>query len=120
MPTRRATDVLVIGGGMTGAGVLRDLAMRGIRALLVDRGDAAPAGEALPREPLLNPRVARAFAVRDAAADSFLSVETNLRSARAHGGEALSYHRVRSLVREGARVVGARVEDRRTGEEVTV
>ena len=32
-------DVVVIGGGATGAGVLRDLAMRGLRALLVERGD---------------------------------------------------------------------------------
>ena len=37
----RTTDVLVIGGGMTGAGVLRDLAMRGIRAILIERGDLA-------------------------------------------------------------------------------
>lgn len=33
------TDVLVIGGGATGAGVLRDLALRGIRATLVEKGD---------------------------------------------------------------------------------
>ena len=33
------TDVLVIGGGATGAGVLRDLALRGIRAVLVEKGD---------------------------------------------------------------------------------
>ncbi len=32
-------DVVVIGGGATGAGVLRDLARRGLRALLVERGD---------------------------------------------------------------------------------
>src|ERR687883_1643446 len=32
-------DVLVVGGGATGAGVLRDLAMRGLRALLVDKSD---------------------------------------------------------------------------------
>ncbi|MDQ4035567.1 MAG: anaerobic glycerol-3-phosphate dehydrogenase subunit GlpA [Chloroflexota bacterium] len=34
-------DVVVIGGGATGAGVLRDLAMRGLRSLLVERGDFA-------------------------------------------------------------------------------
>jgi glycerol-3-phosphate dehydrogenase len=34
-------DVVVIGGGATGAGVLRDLAMRGLRATLVERGDFA-------------------------------------------------------------------------------
>ncbi len=40
MPVRSlTTDVLVIGGGATGAGVLRDLALRGIRAVLVEKGD---------------------------------------------------------------------------------
>lgn len=34
-------DVVVIGGGATGAGVLRDLAMRGMRATLVERADFA-------------------------------------------------------------------------------
>jgi glycerol-3-phosphate dehydrogenase len=33
------TDVLVIGGGATGTGCVRDLAMRGIRAILVEKGD---------------------------------------------------------------------------------
>ena len=33
------TQVLVIGGGLTGAGVLRDLALRGIAGLLVERRD---------------------------------------------------------------------------------
>src|SRR5579859_6143517 len=33
------TDVLVIGGGATGTGVLRDLALRGIGAILVEKGD---------------------------------------------------------------------------------
>lgn len=33
------TDVLVIGGGATGLGALRDMAMRGIRAMLVEKGD---------------------------------------------------------------------------------
>ncbi|RYL93084.1 anaerobic glycerol-3-phosphate dehydrogenase subunit A [Sporolactobacillus sp. THM7-4] len=33
------TEVAVIGGGITGAGILRDLALRGIRAILVEQGD---------------------------------------------------------------------------------
>ncbi len=35
------TDILVIGGGATGTSVLRDLAMRGFRCLLVERRDLA-------------------------------------------------------------------------------
>ncbi|WP_300048605.1 anaerobic glycerol-3-phosphate dehydrogenase subunit GlpA [Trueperella sp.] len=35
------TDVVVIGGGATGAGALRDLAMRGFAAVLVERADLA-------------------------------------------------------------------------------
>ena len=35
------TDVLVIGGGATGTGVLRDLAMRGFQCVLVERRDLA-------------------------------------------------------------------------------
>jgi glycerol-3-phosphate dehydrogenase len=34
-------DVVVIGGGATGAGVLRDLAMRGLSATLIERADFA-------------------------------------------------------------------------------
>lgn len=32
-------DLLVIGGGVTGAGIARDASMRGIRTVLVDKGD---------------------------------------------------------------------------------
>src|SRR5216117_2716590 len=32
-------DVLIIGGGITGAGIARDAALRGIRTALVDKGD---------------------------------------------------------------------------------
>ncbi|QPK81939.1 anaerobic glycerol-3-phosphate dehydrogenase subunit A [Schaalia sp. ZJ405] len=35
------TDVVVIGGGSTGAGVVRDVAMRGFKTVLVDRADIA-------------------------------------------------------------------------------
>jgi len=34
-------DVLVIGGGITGAGIARDAAMRGLRTVLVEKGDLA-------------------------------------------------------------------------------
>lgn len=39
MTLPHTADVLVIGGGVTGAGALRDLARRGLRGLLVERGD---------------------------------------------------------------------------------
>ena len=32
-------DLLIIGGGITGAGVARDAALRGIRTALVEKGD---------------------------------------------------------------------------------
>lgn len=33
------TEVVIIGGGATGAGILRDLSMRGVKAILIERGD---------------------------------------------------------------------------------
>ncbi len=33
------TEVLIIGGGVTGAGVMRDLALRGVSSILVDKSD---------------------------------------------------------------------------------
>jgi glycerol-3-phosphate dehydrogenase len=37
--TRRRFDVLIIGGGINGAGIARDLALRGLQVALVDKGD---------------------------------------------------------------------------------
>ena len=39
--TERSHDVLIIGGGINGAGIARDLAMRGLRVALVEKGDFA-------------------------------------------------------------------------------
>src|SRR5579859_1174195 len=36
-----STEILVIGGGSTGLGVVRDAALRGLRAVLVEKGDLA-------------------------------------------------------------------------------
>ncbi|EAM7071629.1 anaerobic glycerol-3-phosphate dehydrogenase subunit A [Salmonella enterica] len=43
MKTRdsQASDVIIIGGGATGAGIARDCALRGLRAILVERHDIA-------------------------------------------------------------------------------
>ncbi len=37
--TAEPVDLLVLGGGITGAGIARDAAMRGLRTALVDKGD---------------------------------------------------------------------------------
>src|SRR5437016_8209928 len=34
-------DLLVVGGGITGAGIARDAALRGLRVALVEKGDLA-------------------------------------------------------------------------------
>ena len=34
-------DVIIVGGGITGAGTARDCAMRGLRVLLIERHDIA-------------------------------------------------------------------------------
>src|SRR5208337_3662552 len=38
---RVETDVIIIGGGATGAGTARDLSMRGIKCVLVEKNDLA-------------------------------------------------------------------------------
>ena len=54
MTVPHTADVLVVGGGATGAGVVRDLARRGLKALLVERGDyGTGTTRPLPRPPPL-------------------------------------------------------------------
>ena len=192
------TEVLVVGGGSTGAGVARDVAMRGFETALVERGDLAtgttgrfhgllhsggryavkdplaarecvvenailrrtaadciedtgglfvstrwddpafgddflegcretgvpvdevPVAEALRREPRLDPGITRAFAVPDASLDPWKLVSGCARSAKQYGARILPYHRVLGLEVRGDRVVGARVGDERTGEELEI
>ena len=193
-----AWDALVIGGGATGAGLLRDLARRGMRTLLVDRSDlgtgtsgryhgllhsggryvardrdaarecivenrivrriaafavedtggyfvATPddpddyvdefpalcaasdvdcaevdVSEVLRRNPTLNPRIRRAFAVPDAAVEPWSLIEGNVADAAALGSAALPYHRVVGFDRSGERLLAARVVDVRSGTEYRV
>lgn len=35
------TQAIIIGGGATGAGILRDLTLRGVRAVLIEKNDIA-------------------------------------------------------------------------------
>jgi len=191
-------QVLVIGGGATGAGVAHDAALRGFDTVLVDRRDLAEgttgrfhgllhsgaryavkdprsakecmdenrvlrrvaahaiedtdglfvqtpwddpgyadellrgcvqagipaeeidAGEALREEPRLNPRIARAFRVPDAAIDAWELVWACARSVQDRGGRVLPYHRVTGLLREGSAVTGATVVDERDGSDKTI
>src|SRR5262245_58305748 len=39
MPDEPSFDAVVVGGGVVGGGVARDLALRGVRTLLIDKGD---------------------------------------------------------------------------------
>jgi len=191
-------DALVIGGGATGAGLLRDLARRGMRTLLVDRSDLgtgtsgryhgllhsggryvardqsaarecivenrivrriAPfavedtggyfvttpddpddyadafpglcaasdvdcqevdVAEVLRRNPTLNPRIRRAFAVPDAAVEPWALIEGNVADAAALGSAALPYHKVVGFDRSGERLLAAKVVDVRSGTEYRV
>jgi glycerol-3-phosphate dehydrogenase len=192
------TDVLVIGGGATGAGVAWDAALRGFDVTLVDRADLAegtsgrfhgllhsggryvvkdriaaeecvaenailrrivpdciedtgglfvvtpdddpaygddflkgcresglPAeeiavGEALKREPRLNPGIKRAFTVPDASIDVWKTVWSLARGATERGARILTYHRVIDLHVDGDAVTGARLRNERTGEELDI
>ena len=191
-------DVLVIGGGATGAGVAWDCALRGYDTILVDRRDLAegtsgrfhgllhsggryvvkdpdaavecvhenaiarrvaadaiedtgglfvttpdddpaygdeflagcrktdlpadeiPVAEALRREPRLNPGIQRAFSVPDGAVDVWKLVWALANGAAAHGARVLTYHRVVAIRREGDEVVGARLRNEISGEELDV
>jgi glycerol-3-phosphate dehydrogenase len=76
--------------------------------------------EALRREPRLNPRISRAFAVPDASMDSWKTVWGCARSASAHGARILPYHEVERLVVEASVVKGAIARDHLTGEGIEI
>jgi glycerol-3-phosphate dehydrogenase len=192
------TEVLVIGGGATGAGVAWDCALRGYDTVLVERrdlgegtsgrfhgllhsggryavkdpnaavecveenailrriaadciedtgglfvttpdddpayGDEFLAGcartgvpteeidvaEALRREPRLNPGIRRAFTVPDAGIDAWKTVWALAGAAASRGAKILPYHRVTDIVRDGDAIVGARMHDERSGEDVAI
>jgi glycerol-3-phosphate dehydrogenase len=191
-------DVVVVGGGATGAGLLRDLAMRGLRCLLVEQGDLGtgttghfhgllhsgaryavrdpdaakecidenrvvrriaapsveetggvfcwlegdpddyperlvadcraagieieeiPAAEARRREPLLTPRLRRAFLVPDATIEPWGLVGGNVESAAEHGAQVRRYTRLAGVGVEAGRVGWVELEDARTGERERV
>ena len=83
-----------------------------------------PLKEAFRREPMLNRRISRVFAVPDGAVDSFLSTHATAQAARQSGATVLIYHEVNGLLVEGKdgdrRVVGAQVTDLVGGEDVII
>jgi glycerol-3-phosphate dehydrogenase len=67
------------------------------------------------REPLLNPRISRAFEVRDASLDSFdlaHSLRDNILDA---GGQVMLHHRISNLSVEGNKITGAEIHDQKNG-----
>ncbi len=86
---------------------------------------AVPVSETSPaallqREPLLNPKISRAFAVQDAACDSFDALHLLAGAVSAAGGEVLLRHRVTEFLKEGNRVVGVAGENLATGERFSI
>lgn len=83
-----------------------------------------PLAEAFRREPMLNRHISRVFAVPDGAADSFLATHATAQAARLAGATVLIYHEVFDLIAAGGdgarRIVGARVRDMVSGEEIAV
>lgn len=188
-------DVVVIGGGATGSAVVRDVAMRGFKAALVDRVDLAqgttarfhgllhsggryvksdpesatecaeendilrrvvphaiedtgglfvttskdseehadiflecanntkvPAyeispAEALKREPRLDPKLKRAFAVQDATIDGWKMVWGFAHSAKEYGAEILTYHWVTGIEVTNGAVSAVTCEGHKNGGE---
>jgi len=195
---KKSTDVLVIGGGVTGCGVLFDLAQRGFKAMLIERGalsnatsgrfhgllhsggryavkDAEAARECivenqilrkimphcvedtgglfvstpwdppehadifkkacqdveipieelsipelLRREPLLNPKISRAFMVPDGSVETWEACQSLVDSAAEYGAETLIYHEVINLITGNGKVSGAVVKNKITGEEISI
>ncbi len=76
--------------------------------------------EALRREPLLNPKISRVFRVPDGSADVFQTTHSTVQAARQAGAEILIYHEVVTLLTQESRVVGARVRDMASGEEMDI
>ncbi len=79
-----------------------------------------PPGRALQDEPLLNPRLSRAFRVADAGCDSFDLCHALARSAQTLHAKVWTRHKLTGLILEGGRVRGAELESLATGERKTV
>lgn len=79
-----------------------------------------PVPQALKLEPLLNPKVSRAFRVEDAACDSFDALHLLAKAVRAADGEIMLRHRVTEILKSNGRAVGVAGENLATGESFTI
>lgn len=182
-------DVIIIGGGITGAGTARDCSLRGLKVLLLERHDIATGAtgrnhgllhsgaryavtdresaeecirenkilrriarhcveeteglfltlpeddlayqakfveschaaginaetidpaEALRMEPSANPDLIGAVKVPDGAVDPFRLTSANIIDAKLHGAAVRVYSEVKSLLKDGDRIIGAEVYD---------
>ncbi len=192
------TDVVIIGGGATGTGIMRDCALRGIDCILLEKDDIASGTtgrnhgllhsgaryavtdlhsakeciqenrilkrvarhcvedtsglfitlpeddlsfqttfmnacqqadiecepltpeQALRLEPNLNPQLLGAVKVPDGTIDPFRLCSSNILDAKEHGARIFNYTFVRSLIREGDRVLGVNARQVKTGQEIQI
>src|SRR5439155_176467 len=108
---REALDVLVVGGGINGAGIARDAAMRGLRVALVERGDLA-SGTSSRSSKLIHGGLRCAGQYWDCRPDDARLVLETALSAAGEGALIVSYAEVAGFVKEDGRIVGAGVVDR--------
>ena len=182
-------DVIIVGGGITGAGTARDCSLRGLKVLLIERHDIATGATgrnhgllhsgaryavtdkesaeecikenmilrriarhcveeteglfltlpeddldyqakfvescqaaginaeiidpalALRMEPSANPDIIGAVKVPDGAVDPFRLTSANIIDAKLHGAVVKVYSEVKSLLKEGGRIIGTEVYD---------
>jgi len=79
-----------------------------------------PVAQALSEEPRLNPGISRAFRVPDGNVEVWKMLGAMADGAEQRGSRILTYHEVTEILREGDSVVGARVHDVRSGEDLEV
>jgi glycerol-3-phosphate dehydrogenase len=79
-----------------------------------------PTALALRIEPSINPRISRAFRVRDASLDSFELLHALVFAIQRTGGEVWLRHRLESLTLKGDTVVRAEVTNLTSGERITI
>jgi glycerol-3-phosphate dehydrogenase len=79
-----------------------------------------PTEQALQIEPNLNPRISRAFRVRDASLDSFELLNSLVSAIQKAGGLVWLRHRLESLTLDGNTIAAAQVKNLISGERVTI